>query len=117
MDSGISNEHGDGRDHFEINEGLDAEAANLLEIRVAGNPDHKNTEEQRRDDDLDEAEKDVAQNSKMLGKCRRIEAKFETGEHRDEDPERERPPANCGVSQCKKAEAAKDEEDFVTRKE
>src|ERR1700758_1700548 len=117
MEGGESDDHGNGRDDFEIDEGLDAEAANLFEIGMAGNSYNENAEEQRRDDDLDQTKKDVTENAKMFSRCRRIEAKLETAEHGDKDPQRERTPANRGVAQGEKAEATKNEKEFVRWKE
>src|SRR5215467_3572425 len=103
MNGGESDDHGDGRDNFEIDEGLEAEAADLSEIGMAGNSHDENAEDQRRDDDLDQTKEDIAENAKMFSRCGRIEAKFETGKHGDKDPKCQRTPANRRIAQGENA--------------
>jgi len=61
MDSGETISHGDRGDDFEVDEGLDAQAADFLQIGVPAMPTHEDAKEQRRDDHLDEAEEDRAE--------------------------------------------------------
>src|SRR5215813_963018 len=117
MNGGESDDHGNGRDYFKIDEGLEAEAADLFEIGMAGNSYHENAEEQRCDDDLNQTKEDITKNANMFSRCRRIEAKFETGKNGHKDPKRKRTPANRGVAQSEKAEATKNEKEFVRWKE
>src|SRR5262249_7811 len=113
MNGGESDDHGHGRDDFEIDEGLEAEAADSCEIGMAGNSYHEDAEEQRCDDDLNQTKEDITENADMFSRCRRIEAKFETGENGHKDPKRERTAANRGVAQSENADATKNEKEFV----
>src|SRR5438445_622719 len=61
VNAGIADEHGDGRDDLEVDEGFDAETAHFLQVGVPGNADNEDSEQQGRDDDLDEPEKDGAE--------------------------------------------------------
>jgi hypothetical protein len=45
VDGGKANEHGNGGNHFEVNQRLDAEAPDFFQIRMTGNPHHENGEE------------------------------------------------------------------------
>src|SRR4029077_15329841 len=61
VDGGETDEQRDGGDDFEIDQGLEAEAAYALEIGVACDADYERAEEERGDDDADEAEGDGAE--------------------------------------------------------
>src|SRR5260370_6723279 len=92
MDGRITDEHGDGRDNFEIDQRFDSKAADFFQIGVAGDSNNENTEEQRRDDDLDEAEKNGAEELQVDRDGRRVVAEFRAGEKADENPSRQRTP-------------------------
>src|SRR5258708_16873359 len=90
MNGRITDEHRDGRDQFEIDERLDAEAANFVQIRVTGNANDKNAEEERRDDDFNETKKNRAEQLQIDGDGRPVVAKLRAGEKADENPARQR---------------------------
>src|SRR5258708_27486032 len=95
MNSRITDEHRDGRDQFEIDERLDAEAANFFQIRVTGNANDKNAEKQWRDNQLDEAEKNRAEQLQIDGDGGPVVAKLRAGEKADENPARQRTAGRC----------------------
>ena len=101
MDGRIADEHGKRGDDFEVDEGFDAQAADFLQVGVAGDAHDENAEEQRRDDDLDEAEKDGAEELQIDRDRRPVVAKLRAGEKPDKDPGRQRA-AGCGI--CRKNE-------------
>ena len=86
----IADEHSDGRDNFKVDEGLDAEAADFLEVGVASNADDEDPKEQRRDDDLDEAEKNGAEELQVHRDRGPVVTQLRAGEKADEDPGRQR---------------------------
>src|SRR5260370_33481615 len=90
MNSRITDEHRDGRDQFEIDERLDAEAADFFQIRVTGNANDKNAEKQWRDNHLDEAKKNRAEQLQIDGDGGPVVAKLRAGEKADENPARQR---------------------------
>ncbi len=92
---------GDGRDDFEIDQRLDAEAADFFQIGVAGDSDNENTEEQRRDDDLDEAQENSAEELQIHRDGGRVVAEFRAGEKADENPSRQRT-ARSGIRRDEK---------------
>src|SRR6202030_4429375 len=90
MDGRIADEHGERGDDFEVDERLDAETADFLQVGVAGDAHHENAEEQRRDDDLDEAQKDGAEELQVHRDGGPVVAKLGASEKADEDPSRQR---------------------------
>src|SRR5260370_5848141 len=90
MNSRTTDEHRDGRDQFEIDERLDAEAADFFQIRVTGNANDKNAEKQWRDNHLDEAKKNRAEQLQIDGDGGPVVAKLRPGEKADENPARQR---------------------------
>ncbi len=90
MNGRVADEHGDSRDEFEIDERLDAEAADFLEVRVAGDANNENAEEQRRDDHLDEAQKNRAEELQVDCDRRPVVAQLRAREKADENPSRQR---------------------------
>src|SRR5258708_9280718 len=94
MNGRITDEHRDGRDQFEIDEQLDAEAANFFQIRVTGNANDKNAEEERRDDNFNETKKNRAEQLQIDGDGRPVVAKLRAGEKADENPARQRTTAS-----------------------
>src|SRR5258708_33008245 len=87
----IADEHGKRGDDFEVDKGLHAETADFLQVGVAGDADDENAEEQRRDDDLDEAEKNGAEELKVDRDRGPVVAKLRAGQQADEDPSGQRP--------------------------
>src|SRR5258707_13213175 len=90
MDSGETGQHGDRGDDFEVDERLDAQAADSLQIGVAGDAHHEDAKEQRRDDYLDEPQKDSAEKLQVDRDGRRVVAELRASEKPDEDPSRQR---------------------------
>src|SRR5712692_87955 len=90
MNGRVADEHGDSRDQFEIDERLDAEAADFLEVRVAGDANNENAEEQRRNDHLDEAQKDGAEELQINRNRRPVVTQLRAREKADENPSRQR---------------------------
>src|ERR1700687_2933640 len=92
MNARIADEHGKGGDDFEVDEGLDAQAADFLQIGVASDADDENAEEQRGDDDFDEAEKNGSEELQVDCDRGPVVAKLRAGEKADKDPSRQRAP-------------------------
>ena len=61
VDGRQADEHSDGGDDFEVDERLDAQAADFLQVGVARDAHHQNGEKQRCDDDANQAQKDGAE--------------------------------------------------------
>src|SRR6266576_3311276 len=96
VNGGIADEHGDGRDNLEVDEGFDAETAHFLQVGVPGNADNEDSEQQGRDDDLDEPEKDGAEELQVDRDRGPVLPKLRAGEKPDQDPSRQRA-AGCGI--------------------
>jgi len=96
VNGGIADEHGDGRDDLEVDEGFDAETAHFLQVGVPGNADNEDSEQQGRDDDLDEPEKDGAEELQVDRDRGPVLPKLRAGEKPDQDPTRQRA-AGCGI--------------------
>src|SRR5437879_10437167 len=96
VNGGIADEHGDGRDDLEVDEGFDAETAHFLQVGVPGNADNEESEQQWRDDDLDEPEKDGAEELEVERHRGPGLPKLRAGEKPDQDPSRQRA-AGCGI--------------------
>ena len=79
VDGGEANEHGDRRDHFEVDQRLDPEAPDFLEVRMARNPHHENGEKQRRDDHADQPQKNRAEHLEFGRHRRRVVPQFRPG--------------------------------------
>lgn len=77
---------------------------------MAGDAGDERAEDQRRDDDLDEAEEDVAQEAQMLGHGGAVEADFAAEKHRYENPIGESAAAEAVSGKSGEAEPAKDGE-------
>ena len=71
---------------FEVEDGLQAQAAYSTQFAVAGYPCDERAEDQRRDDDFDEPEKNVAEDFDRNGDVWGIESEFDAGEHAEKDP-------------------------------
>ena len=90
IDGEDAEEKSDGGDGFEVDETFPADAADFAEVAVTGDAGDQRAEDERRDDDFDEAEENVAEESRVGGEGGSVEAEFETGEHGEENPEGER---------------------------
>src|SRR5260370_20512919 len=96
MNGRITDADRDGREPFERDERLEAEAANFFQIRVTGNANDKNAEEERRDDNFNETKKNRAEQLQIDGDGRPVVAKLRAGEKADENPARQRT-AGAGI--------------------
>ncbi len=83
-------------DDLEVDEGFDAETAHFLQVGVPGNADNEDSEQQGRDDDLDEPEKDGSKELQVDRDRGPVLAKLRAGEKPDQDPSRQRA-AGCGI--------------------
>ncbi len=72
--------------HLEVDERLQAEAADGLCFRVAGDAGDERAEDQGCDDDPDQPQEDVAEEAAGQRGVRRIDAQLNAGQHADEDP-------------------------------
>src|SRR5712664_3134539 len=91
VDGRIANEHGKRGHDFEVDKRLDAQAADFLQVGVPGDADDKNAEEQWRNDDLDEPQKNGAEELKVDRERGPVVAKLRAGQQADEDPSGQRP--------------------------
>jgi hypothetical protein len=108
VDRGETDEHGEGGDEFEIDEGFEREAADFFEVGVAGDADDESAEEKRGDDDFDEAEKDRAEELKIDGEGGEVVAEFRAGEETHKDPAGERAAGSSVNSDEEDGEPAQD---------
>ena len=92
VDRAQSEEQRHGGDDFEIEDGLGADAAHVLEVAAAGDAGHQRGEQQGRDDGADQAQEDVAHRAELVGEIRREDAQRHAGGHADEDPGGQREP-------------------------
>src|SRR5713226_9081101 len=97
MDSGETNQHGDGGDDFKVDQRLDAEAADFLQVGVAGDAHHEDAEEERRDYHFDEAKKNRAEELQVDCDGGPVVAKLRSVEKADENPSGQRA-SRSGVS-------------------
>src|ERR1700733_9676876 len=113
-DAGVAEIDGDeaydeseGGSDFEVDETLDAHAANAFQIAVACDSGDERREDQRRDDGLDEAQEYIAEDTKVDRNRRRVEAQLRTRDHGNKNPGGERAPLpskdreqpDCGTAQ------------------
>ena len=75
----------------------------------------ESAKDERSDDDLDEAEENIAENAELSCKGGRVEAEFETGEHGEKNPEGEGAFAQASGGEGKKSEATENNEGLVSR--
>ena len=89
----VDGEQADGQrergDDLEVDERLDAHAADALDVAVAGDADDEHGEDERSDDALDEPKEDVGEEAHLHGELRGVEAELCAGDHRDEHPDGE----------------------------
>src|SRR5216684_8034473 len=90
MNGRVADEYGDSRDEFEIDERLNSQPANFFQIRVAGDANNENAEEQRRNDHLDEAQKNRTEELQINRNRRPVVAQLRAREKADENPSRQR---------------------------
>jgi len=113
IDGGDAEKKRNGGDGFEIDQALPADAADFAEVAVSGDAGDESAEDERSDNDFDEAEENVAEETKLGGEGRCVEAEFETGEQCKENPEGEgASPQACG-GEDEKAETAESDRGLV----
>ena len=66
-DGAQPDEQRDRRNDFKVQQCLDAHAANLFQVGVSGDADHQRAEDERRNDGLDQAEKNRTQHLQVSG--------------------------------------------------
>ena len=101
-------DEGERRQHLEIDEGLQADAANPLHILHAGNAVHDRTEDDRRDDHLDRLDEGVPQGLHLLAQLwiemTEQHAEHDRGQHLEIEALKERPVVggqfSCGGLGC-----------------
>lgn len=79
---------------------------------MPGNAGDERGENQRRNDDFDQAQENVAEDAQVFGELRIVEPDFKAEQHGEEDPESERAPAEggdgeeeeCGVTEERRPE-------------
>ena len=89
IDGGQADEQSECGHDFEVNQRLDAHAAYLLEVGVAGNAHHQRGKYQRRDDGFHEPQEGIAEHLQAHGDAGRIVAQLDANEHAHHNPERE----------------------------
>ena len=86
VDGGESQEQREGGDDFEVDDGLEADAAHALEVAAAGDANHQRAEYQGRDDGADQPQKDGADGSQLARHAGREGSQSHPRGHADEDP-------------------------------
>ncbi len=74
VDRQQADDEGQGGDDLEVDERLDAHAADAFEVAVTGDADDEGGEDERGDDGLDQAQKDVGEDAGLGGDGGGIEA-------------------------------------------
>ena len=82
----------DGGDDFEEDDGAQSQPADLPQVGMPGDADHQRSEQQRRNDGLDQPQKDERQHAQMRGDIGEVVPDLRAQQHGDEDPRGERPP-------------------------
>ena len=85
----------DGGHHLEINQRLDADAADFLEVAGAGNAVHHDAEHDRRHDHRDELEEGVAEDFQADGEVRRQDPERDAQEQCDQHLDEQRFEDRC----------------------
>src|SRR4029077_897308 len=96
-------------EHLEVDEALDADAADSLQVAVSRNSCDEGGEDQRSDDRLDESKEDIAEDTERDRKKRSVEAQLRPGNHGDKDPGRVAAAAHREEPEEDGGEPAKDE--------
>ena len=76
----------DGGDDFEVNQALQADAADAFGIAVAGDSGDQRSKDEGRDNYGDEAQKNVAEDAQVFAELRTVQADFAAKQHREENP-------------------------------
>ena len=69
IDGDEAEDKSEGGGDLEVDETLDAHAPDALQVAVAGDAGDQRCEDERSDDGLDQAKKDVAENTQVDGDC------------------------------------------------
>lgn len=89
VDGDEADDKGQGGRDLEVDEALNAHTSDAFEIAMAGDAGDESGEDERSDDGLDEAQKDVAEDTQTDRGRWGVEAQFGAGYHRDKDPRSE----------------------------
>ena len=89
VDREQADDQGERGDDFEVDEGFQADAADAFEVSMPGDADDERGEDERGDDGLDEAKKDVGEDAGLGGGLWRVKTELRAGDHGDKDPGRE----------------------------
>jgi hypothetical protein len=90
VDRPESEEDCDGRDYFKKDDRAEAEPSDLSQVGVPGDADYQRSEQQRRNDGLDQPQKDERQHAQVDGDIGEVVANLRAQQHGDEDPGGER---------------------------
>src|SRR5271168_5420646 len=96
VDGGEADKKRNGGDDFKIDQTLDADAAHGAQVAVTRDAGDERGQDERGDDDLDQAQKNVAQEAQAFGELRMVQADFKSEQHGEKDPEGERALADGG---------------------
>ena len=75
---------------LEEDDGAQSQPADLPQVGVSGDADHQRPEQQRRDDGLDQPQKDERQHAQVGGDVGEVVSDLRAQQHGDEDPRGER---------------------------
>jgi hypothetical protein len=82
-------------DDLKVDEALDADAADALEIAMAGDTGDERSEDKGSDDGFDEAKEDIAEDPERNREMRSIKTQLGASNHSDEDPGGKSSAARC----------------------
>ena len=92
VDGAEAEEDRDGGDYFEEDDGAEAKPADLPQVGMPGDADHQRSEQQRRDDGLDQPQEDERQDAQVHGDIGEVVPNLRAQQHGDENPCGERAP-------------------------
>ena len=86
IDRNHADEQRDRGNHLEIDQALQTDASNTPQISVPGDSRDESSEDQRRDDHLDQSQENIAEQADVLGNVRLVESNFGSEQHREKNP-------------------------------
>ena len=105
MDGDEADDEGSRGEHFKVEQRFPAETPHAGRAAVARDAGHQRSEDERRNDGADEAQKDVGEDAGGKRGMRQIEAVLNAENHGEENGEGERaPPENEGEKQCERGQ-------------
>src|SRR5690606_2894938 len=81
-----SNDQGKSGNNLKIEQRFPSHSTYLLQIRMAGNTDHKSGKQERGYDSLNQSKENLAQKAEILGEFPKIETNFHAYNHRHKNP-------------------------------